>query len=182
MATEAVTLPPQIDNRKRKLTPEQRAELLRILTEQPELSDSQLAHQFNVSRVLVWKLRKTVQPISTAEPLTADRMRDELERLIGQRLPPERIVAELADLITDRKTPKSVKLMALKLATEHGGVVTRKEQRDAEANKIPAVGIFVLPAGSAPAASLDLPAVVVRPTLEIPAVTSASPGTDKSTS
>jgi hypothetical protein len=129
------------------------AKVNELLTAHPELTDSQIAKIAGVSRALVWKARRAQpleQPTAQANP---DEAQDELERLIGANLPPSRLVKELGLLIGDSKTPKSVKLMAIRAAAEYGGVVTRKEKRDAEANATAPGPIFVFNTLSIPSAA-----------------------------
>jgi hypothetical protein len=182
MATDTVVQQPTKTDRRLKLAPEQRAEMLRLIQDEPELTDLQVARRVGVSAALVWKARNKAERREPETDVDIDTANAELERLIGERLPPRTLVRALERLISNPKTPASVRLAAINTAAELRGIVTRKQRKDAEANRVPAVGIFVLPAGSAPAASLDLPAVVVQPALEQPAVTSASPDTDKPTS
>jgi hypothetical protein len=156
--------------------------MLETLTQPNRPPYLQIAREYNVSVSVVQRIAGLAKAQNNPDETDVDAANAELERLIGKRLPPTILVRALEQLVGNAKTPPSVRLAAINTAAELRGIVTRKQRKDAEANRVPAVGIFVLPAGSAPAASLDLPAVVVQPALELPAVTSASPDTDKPTS
>jgi hypothetical protein len=182
MATAANTKLPRQRLDKRALSPEQEQAMFAALSQPKPPPYRQLAQEYNVSLSVVQRIAGIIKAQNEPAEIDVDAANAELERLIGQRLPPATLVRALEQLISNPKTPASVRLAAINTAVEQRGIVTRKQRKDAEANRVPAVGIFVLPAGSAPAASLDLPAVVVQPALELPAVTSASPDADKPTS
>lgn len=146
---------------RRGMTEEQRALLVRLITEQPELTDSQVSKQVGVSRAAVWKARKAKPVIKPAETTEQESVEVELERLIALNLPPERLVREAELLLSDSKTPKSVKAGLLRMIAEWGGVVTRKEKRDSEANAVLPGAVFIFQPGMVPSAAPVTPQVVV---------------------
>jgi hypothetical protein len=146
MATEAIT--PNTPTKRtgptpRALSPEQEAEVSTALQSADPPSYRQLAQQHNVSLSVIQRIAKET---------LANRAEDadettELERLIGQRLPTDKLVTALAKLINDPDTPPTVRLSAINAAIEQRGIVTRKQRKDAEGNQAPGP-IFVIQAGA----------------------------------
>lgn len=153
--------------------------MLRLINEQPDLTDSQIAKQVGVSSALVWKARRAAEHTEAQNVPDADLAGTELERLIGQRLPADRLVRALERLIANPKTPASVRLAAINAAIEQRGIVTRKQRKDAEADRRPG-NVYIFAPTSVPLVQAH--PVVVGAIGAQPVLTSAQPDVDKSTS
>jgi len=155
-----------------KVTDQQRNLVRQLVQANPNISDSEVADAAHISRAAAYKLR-----ISTNE--TGDEAEDALSefgRRIRTSLPVRDRVAVLTEIVMEAKSNPFVRLRAIEVTNELQGLVTRKQQREADQSQVMPQPIFVLPAGAA-LVSVQQPLQVV-----LQAVSGDVPGKDKAAS
>lgn len=121
-----------------------RAEALKLLKANPELSQGEIAELTGLSRFTVNNLNRKIQPGNTH----AENLKAEYQRRFRTALPVRERVAIYTEIAKARH-PFASKA-ALARIEELEGIVTEKERRESASNAVSAapVALFVLPGGS----------------------------------
>jgi hypothetical protein len=151
-----------------------------MLAEHPEASPTAISAATGVSRPSVYRIKAETEQRADTQDVSDTTSTPEAEgqeaestvaygRRLAKRLPMAKRVELWAQLAQGKVDPRIAfaQKAALQRIEEIIGHVTAKEKGESEASKVPVAGIFILPGGAAPAASFDVPAVVLpKPQVE----------------